>query len=85
MNVNPNNQRWENLKDVVVVGLGITGMSVVNHLLRQKQPLNVKVIDTRENPPGLDKLNEDVAVHTGSWNESWLKNADLIVATLVLH
>lgn len=80
MNVNPNNQRWENVKDVVVVGLGITGLSVVNHLLRQKQPLNLKVIDTRENPPGLDKLNEDVAIHTGSWNESWLKNADLIVA-----
>ncbi|MBD1555444.1 UDP-N-acetylmuramoyl-L-alanine--D-glutamate ligase [Vibrio sp. S9_S30] len=81
MNGNLNEHRWKNVRDVVVVGLGMTGLSVVNHLLRQKPPLNVKVIDTRANPPGLDKLNENIAVHTGSWNESWLQNADLIVAS----
>ncbi len=79
MNRSPNERRWDNINEVVVVGLGVTGLSVVNHLLRQEKALNIKVIDTRVNPPGLDKVNENVSVHLGGWNEAWLENADLIV------
>ncbi|BDU38528.1 UDP-N-acetylmuramoyl-L-alanine--D-glutamate ligase [Vibrio nigripulchritudo] len=71
---------WDNINEVVVVGLGITGLSVVNHLLRQEKPLNIRVIDTRENPPGLERLADSVELHSGSWNEQWLADADLIVA-----
>ncbi|CCN47186.1 UDP-N-acetylmuramoylalanine--D-glutamate ligase [Vibrio nigripulchritudo MADA3029] len=71
---------WNNINEVVVVGLGITGLSVVNHLLRQEKPLNIRVIDTRENPPGLERLADSVELHSGSWNEHWLAEADLIVA-----
>lgn len=71
---------WDNINEVVVVGLGITGLSVVNHLLRQEKPLNIRVIDTRENPPGLERLADSVELHSGSWNEQWLAEADLIVA-----
>lgn len=35
---------------VVVIGLGMTGLSVVNHLLRLPQSLDIKVIDTRNTP-----------------------------------
>ncbi|BCL71151.1 UDP-N-acetylmuramoylalanine--D-glutamate ligase [Vibrio nigripulchritudo] len=71
---------WNNINEVVVVGLGITGLSVVNHLLRQEKLLNIRVIDTRENPPGLERLADTVELHSGSWNEQWLAEADLIVA-----
>ncbi|KJY71717.1 UDP-N-acetylmuramoyl-L-alanine--D-glutamate ligase [Vibrio nigripulchritudo] len=71
---------WNNINEVVVVGLGITGLSVVNHLLRLEKPLNIRVIDTRENPPGLERLADSVELHSGSWNEQWLADADLIVA-----
>ncbi|HIF9262302.1 UDP-N-acetylmuramoyl-L-alanine--D-glutamate ligase [Photobacterium damselae subsp. damselae] len=66
---------------VVVIGLGMTGLSVVNHLLRLPQSLDIKVIDTRNTPPGHDQLPVDVELCCGQWNMEWLLAADLIVAS----
>lgn len=70
---------WENIQKVVVVGLGVTGLSVVRHLQKLKLNLSIKVIDTREAPPGLDELDNEIPFHTGSWNVDWLLAADLVV------
>ncbi|PSU32720.1 UDP-N-acetylmuramoyl-L-alanine--D-glutamate ligase [Photobacterium lutimaris] len=71
----------EGVKQVVVIGLGMTGLSVVNHLLRNPQPLDIKVIDTREHPPGREHLPESVALCSGYWQMDWLMAADLIVSS----
>ncbi|MDA0148758.1 UDP-N-acetylmuramoyl-L-alanine--D-glutamate ligase [Vibrio sp. LaRot3] len=73
-------QHWQGINKVVVVGLGITGLSVVKHLSRLPLELEVKVIDTRDNPPGREQLPEHVELHAGSWQMDWLLNADLVVA-----
>ena len=72
--------RWQGIQHVVVVGLGITGLSVVNYLRKFHPQIEVKVIDTRENPPSKEQLPADVALHSGGWNMDWLLAADLIVA-----
>lgn len=72
--------RWQNIESVVVVGLGITGLSVVKYLDNLPHSLTIKVIDTRVNPPGIELLPEGVELHSGSWNLPWLVSADLIVA-----
>ncbi|OBU17401.1 UDP-N-acetylmuramoylalanine--D-glutamate ligase [Photobacterium aquimaris] len=69
------------INKVVVIGLGMTGLSVVNHLVRLPQSLDIKVIDTRDNPPGQDQLPAGVAMCAGQWNLTWLLDADLIVAS----
>ncbi|WP_318445279.1 UDP-N-acetylmuramoyl-L-alanine--D-glutamate ligase [Photobacterium leiognathi] len=66
---------------IVVIGLGMTGLSVVNHLMRLPQSLTIKVIDTRDNPPGQDQLPESVALCSGQWNTEWLLSADMIIAS----
>ncbi|SPY93962.1 UDP-N-acetylmuramoyl-L-alanyl-D-glutamate synthetase [Proteus mirabilis] len=55
-------------KKVVIVGLGITGLSCVDFFIRQG--VTPKVIDTRQHPAGLDKLPADVEYHTGSFSSS---------------
>jgi len=71
--------RWQGIEKVVVVGLGITGLSVVKHLQNLPKNLDIRVIDTRENPPGSDALPQAVALHCGGWNQAWLMEADLVV------
>lgn len=71
--------RWNGIENVVVVGLGITGLSVVKYLLSFDKPLKIKVIDTREHPPGKEQLDGRVELHTASWNTDWLLSADLVV------
>ena len=73
-------QSLDGVKQVVVVGLGMTGLSVVRHLQRQSPSLSIRVIDTRLSPPGLEQISGDVEIHSGSWNVEWLLEADLIVA-----
>ncbi|KKC99920.1 UDP-N-acetylmuramoyl-L-alanine--D-glutamate ligase [Photobacterium halotolerans] len=65
---------------VVVVGLGVTGLSVVNYLQRQASPPAIQVIDTRAHPPGEEKLPAGVSLSAGQWQMDWLLAADLIVA-----
>lgn len=66
-------------KKVVIIGLGLTGLSCVDYFLARG--VTPRVMDTRISPPGLDKLPEAVERHTGSLNEDWLLAADLIVAS----
>ncbi|MCE0847883.1 UDP-N-acetylmuramoyl-L-alanine--D-glutamate ligase [Buttiauxella sp. A2-C1_F] len=66
-------------KNVVIIGLGLTGLSCVDFFLARG--VTPRVMDTRISPPGLDKLPEAVERHTGSLNEDWLLAADLIVAS----
>ncbi|MEQ9860875.1 UDP-N-acetylmuramoyl-L-alanine--D-glutamate ligase [Pectobacterium cacticida] len=66
-------------KKVVIIGLGLTGLSCVDFFLARG--VVPRVVDTRISPPGLDKLPEQVERHLGSLNEDWLMGADLIVAS----
>lgn len=70
---------WQSIHNVVVAGLGITGLSVVNYLSQHSQPLSIKVIDTRSQAPGAESLAEHIPLHQGSWQTDWLLAADLIV------
>lgn len=64
-------------KKVTIIGLGKTGLSCVD-FLRKKQA-KISVIDTRVNPAGVEQLGQDIALHTGSLNQQWLLESDLIV------
>ncbi|MEQ9997016.1 UDP-N-acetylmuramoyl-L-alanine--D-glutamate ligase [Pectobacterium versatile] len=66
-------------KKVVIIGLGLTGLSCVDFFLARG--VIPRVVDTRISPPGLDKLPEQVERHLGSLNEDWLMSADLIVTS----
>ncbi|WP_318392846.1 UDP-N-acetylmuramoyl-L-alanine--D-glutamate ligase [Enterobacter sp.] len=66
-------------KKVVIIGLGLTGLSCVDFFLARG--VTPRVMDTRLSPPGLDKLPETVERHLGSLNDDWLLAADLIVAS----
>ncbi|MCE0494252.1 UDP-N-acetylmuramoyl-L-alanine--D-glutamate ligase [Vibrio salinus] len=72
-------EHWQGISNVVVVGLGMTGLSVVNYLKRFHSDVSVKVIDTRPSPPGLDSVPHSVDVYTGGWNTAWLAESDLVV------
>lgn len=64
-------------KQVVIVGLGLTGLSCVDYFLAQG--VTPRVIDTRSKPVDLDKLPASVEYHLGNLNKEWLLAADLIV------
>lgn len=67
---------------VLVVGLGITGLSVVRFLSRHG--IELAVADTRENPPGLKELREilpDVAVFLGKFDDSAFARATHLVVS----
>ena len=66
-------------KKVVIIGLGITGLSCVDYFLAQN--VIPKVIDTRTSPSGLEQLDERVRYHVGNLNTDWLFEADLIIAS----
>ena len=64
-------------KIITIIGLGKTGLSCVNYL--QSQGANIRVIDTRKNPAGVDKLPKNIPLHTGNLNQQWLLESDIIV------
>lgn len=64
-------------KNIVVIGLGKTGLSCVDFLL--KKQANVRVIDTRTNPSGAEQLPQSIPLHTGGLNQQWLLDSDMIV------
>lgn len=66
-------------KKVVIIGLGLTGLSCVDFFLARG--VTPRVMDTRQAPPGLDNLPETVERHLGSLNDEWLLNADLVIAS----
>lgn len=67
-------------KNCVIVGLGQTGLSCARFL--RMHGAAVAVMDTREQPPGLQQLQQDypeVLVRTGGLSIEWLQHADQIV------
>ena len=67
---------------VLVVGLGLTGLSVVKFL--QQNNVSVAVVDSRENPPGLVEVEEsyqDVAVFTSSFEHAVFEAATHIIVS----
>ncbi|PCS23369.1 UDP-N-acetylmuramoyl-L-alanine--D-glutamate ligase [Candidatus Enterovibrio escicola] len=68
-------------KKIVVIGLGMTGLSVIQHFVRKGSDTDIKVIDTRVTPQRVELLPPNVSLHTGGWNMDWLLTADQIVTT----
>ncbi|MEN0613203.1 UDP-N-acetylmuramoyl-L-alanine--D-glutamate ligase [Klebsiella indica] len=66
-------------KKVVIIGLGMTGLSCVDFFM--SRGVTPRVMDTRVAPAGLDKLPEAVERYVGGLNDDWLLAADLIVAS----
>ncbi|WP_019615032.1 UDP-N-acetylmuramoyl-L-alanine--D-glutamate ligase [Psychromonas ossibalaenae] len=66
-------------KKVAVLGLGATGLSCVNFLLSQNY--DVTVFDTRQLPPGEDKLNASVELIKGQLDAGLLAEFKLIIAS----
>lgn len=64
-------------KNIAIIGLGKTGLSVVEFLLAKQA--NLRVMDTRTNPAGAEQLDPQIPLHTGGLNQQWLLQADLIV------
>lgn len=65
---------------VMVLGLGETGLSALRWLYAQGAQLSVA--DSRENPPGIDKVRAEmptVAVYLGAFDAALLSSADLLV------
>jgi UDP-N-acetylmuramoylalanine--D-glutamate ligase len=75
-------ERFDRSCRTLVVGLGETGLSVVRYLLRQD--VQVAVVDSRENPPGLERLRDlpaDVALFLGGFREEAFARAEQIVVS----
>ena len=71
-----------NNKQVLVLGLGDTGLSALRWLARQGAHLSVA--DTRENPPGLHALSAElpaVKIYTSIFNTGTFSGAELIVVS----
>jgi UDP-N-acetylmuramoylalanine--D-glutamate ligase len=71
-------QRYQR-RHAVVLGLGMTGLSLVRHLLRHGA--QVRVADTREEPPNLHRLASEwpqVRVDTGAFTDATFDGVDLI-------
>lgn len=66
-------------KQVVIIGLGLTGLSCVDYFTARG--VTPRVMDTRATPPGMDKLPEGVECHAGSLNRDWILGADLLVVS----
>ena len=67
---------------VLVVGLGITGLSVIKFL--QQNHIEVAVIDSRVTPPSLDVVEEsfqDIAVFTGGFDQAVFEAATHIIVS----
>ena len=66
----------------LVIGLGVSGRSVIRYLADQGMP--VRALDTRDAPAGLDELREQhpkLKVHTGGFKASWMKRAQRLIVS----
>jgi len=69
-------------KQVLVLGLGETGLSALRWLHGQGACLSVA--DTRDNPPGIEALKAElpeVSIHTGAFTAALFSGVDLVVAS----
>jgi len=76
-------ERFDRSCRTLVVGLGETGLSVARYLLRLGMP--VAVVDSRENPPGLERLRSelpaDIALFLGGFRGEAFARAEQIVVS----
>ena len=66
----------------LVIGLGVTGRSVIRYLVDQGMP--VRALDTREAPAGLDDLRAEfpkLKIHTGGFKNGWMKRARRLIVS----
>lgn len=66
----------------LVVGLGMTGLSVVRHLHKLGEAM--VVVDSRDIPPALNEFKQsfgDIPLHTGKFNSKLFVNAQRIVVS----
>ena len=69
-------------KQVLVLGLGDTGLSALRWL--HAQGARLSVADTRDNPPGIEALKAElpeVSIHTGAFTAALFSGVDLVVAS----
>ncbi|MCE2572069.1 UDP-N-acetylmuramoyl-L-alanine--D-glutamate ligase [Motilimonas eburnea] len=66
-------------QNIVILGLGITGLSCVDYCLQFD--VIPKVVDTRAEPPGKDQLPDHVPLYAGEIDQALLNQADLIIAS----
>ena len=69
-------------KRVLIVGLGKTGLSCSRFL--HKHGVEVAVTDSRDNPPGLELLQQElpgIAVFVGSFNVEVFERADVLIVS----
>lgn len=64
---------------IVIIGLGMTGLSCLNFFL--KQGIVPRVIDTRDCPSYLNRLPSFIKYCFGKFNDTWILQADLIVVS----
>ena len=67
------------IKQAAVLGLGVTGLSVVNFLM--SEGYQVTVFDTRDSPPGKDQLPVKIQLITGKLVGNKLALFPLIIAS----
>jgi UDP-N-acetylmuramoylalanine--D-glutamate ligase len=76
-------ERFDRSGRTLVVGLGETGLSVARYLLRQGHL--VAIVDSRENPPGLERLRSelpaDIALFLGGFRSEAFARAERIVVS----
>jgi UDP-N-acetylmuramoylalanine--D-glutamate ligase len=74
-------ERFDMARRTLVVGLGETGLSVARYLSRHGVP--VAIVDSREQPPGLDRLRaelpDDAALFLGGFHAEAFARAEQIV------
>ena len=71
-----------NKKNVIIIGLGETGVSVARFF--QRQNIDFSVCDTRENPANLEKFQTefpDVKIHLGKLDAELLKSAKQLIVS----
>lgn len=69
-------------KRVLIVGLGKTGLSCARFL--SKRGIEVAVTDSRDNPPGLESLKQelpDIAVFVGAFSQEVFERADVLIVS----
>ncbi|BAC24354.1 murD [Wigglesworthia glossinidia endosymbiont of Glossina brevipalpis] len=64
-------------KKIVIIGLGITGLSCVNFFY--KRGIKTYIMDDSYSPEYLKYVPYDIPCHLGSLNVKWLINAKLII------
>ena len=69
------------MNNITVIGLGKSGFSTLNYLLRHNSDKTIKVIDTREIVPNLESVPANIEVYTGGFKQKWLNKSDLIIVS----